>query len=113
MNLWTWEYEVLEGVPFYKVVIDEQESVMLHFKYDYSINEFLDDLINHINMSMVRIAIERVGIEAQLLGALKSLRHGDGCFCDAAFAGPGTTVTHSPECIAARVAIKAAAGEEQ
>lgn len=33
--------------------------------------------------------------------ALKSLKHEDGCFCEASFSGPGCHPRHSPECAAA------------
>ena len=40
-----------------------------------------------------------------LCAALESLKHSDGCYCEAAFSGPGCHPAHSPECIAARDAI--------
>jgi len=46
-----------------------------------------------------------------LLRALMMLMHGDGCFCEASFAGPGTIVSHTPECKAAMLAIARARGE--
>ena len=48
----------------------------------------------------------------ELVGALEAFMHDDGCFCDAAFAGPGTIVRHSDECIAACSALAKARGEQ-
>ena len=49
--------------------------------------------------------------DADLLGALKALRHADGCFCEAGFAMPdGSHPRHSPECEAAYAAIAKAEG---
>ena len=48
----------------------------------------------------------------ELLEALENLKHDDGCFCDASFAGPGTIVRHSDECMAAMDAIAKARGEQ-
>lgn len=40
---------------------------------------------------------------AELREALKNLQHADGCYCDAAFAGPdGSHPSHAPECQRAR-----------
>ena len=46
-----------------------------------------------------------------LLEALESMRHDDGCFCEAAFAVLGQIIHHSPECIMACRAIDKAKGE--
>ena len=43
-----------------------------------------------------------------LIGALEALKHDDGCYCEAAFAGPGCHPRHSPECEAACEALAAA-----
>ena len=43
-----------------------------------------------------------------LLAALMALRHGDGCFCESAFAGPDTYVRHTDECEATQAAIAVA-----
>ena len=48
----------------------------------------------------------------ELLEALEAFMHDEGCFCEAAFAGPGTIVRHSDECIAACSAIAKARGEQ-
>src|SRR3954471_9167155 len=45
-----------------------------------------------------------------LLEALKSFRHVDGCFCEASFAGPGCHPSHWSECKAAQAAISKAEG---
>jgi len=37
--------------------------------------------------------------------ALRGLMHADGCYCDAAFAGPGQHPRHTDECEAARAAL--------
>jgi hypothetical protein len=43
-----------------------------------------------------------------LLAALKSFRHADGCFCEAAFVGPDQHVPHTRECVTACIVIKKA-----
>jgi hypothetical protein len=45
-----------------------------------------------------------------LLAALESLKHGDGCYCAAAFAMDGAHPSHSDECRAACRAIEKAGG---
>ena len=50
-------------------------------------------------------------LAGELTEALESLQHGDGCYCDAAFAGPGTIVRHTDECEVARAALAKARGE--
>ena len=55
-----------------------------------------------------------VELEAQreaLVTALEMLKHADGCYCEAAFAGPGTIVGHTHECEAAREALARAKGD--
>jgi len=47
----------------------------------------------------------------ELLEALKGLQHADGCYCEAAFAPPGTIVAHTDECLAALDAISKAEGK--
>jgi hypothetical protein len=58
----------------------------------------------NISVQEKMIASQAHEIE-QLRGALEALKHGDGCYCDAAFALTGTIVMHSPECIAARAVL--------
>jgi cell division septum initiation protein DivIVA len=43
--------------------------------------------------------------------ALEGLKHADGCYCDAAFAMPGTIVKHYDECLAAQAALATDAGK--
>ena len=48
-----------------------------------------------------------------LARALEAMKHGDGCYCEAAFSGPGCHPRHSPECEAARDALARYEGEAQ
>jgi len=58
-------------------------------------------------VAQLRADLAAARAEAERLrGALEAFRHGDGCFCEAAFAGPGTIPRHSPECIEARAALE-------
>ena len=50
------------------------------------------------------------GINDDLLTALESFKHADGCYCEAAFAPPGVPVRHTDECEFARAAIAKAKG---
>jgi DNA anti-recombination protein RmuC len=48
---------------------------------------------------------------ATLRSALEGLKHADGCYCDAAFAMPGTIVKHYDECLAAQAALATDTGK--
>ena len=47
-----------------------------------------------------------------LVSATKSLKHEDGCWCEASFAMPGTVARHSDECLAMQAAMAKAIGGE-
>jgi hypothetical protein len=61
---------------------------------------------------LVRENARLIAAAPDLLAALKSFRHADGCFCEAAFAGSGTIVRHTAECEAACAAIEKAENDE-
>lgn len=47
--------------------------------------------------------VELQAANRELVEALESFKHADGCYCEAAFSGPnGTQPRHSPECEKAR-----------
>jgi hypothetical protein len=49
---------------------------------------------------------------AELEAACESLKHADGCWCEASFAMPGTIVSHSDECLAMQAVIAKLSGVE-
>ena len=58
------------------------------------------------NLDIIAQIVREHNAHAELVAALRSMAHADGCWCDAAFAMPGDSRhEHSPECKSARAAL--------
>jgi hypothetical protein len=67
----------------------------------------VEDLILNVAEATRDIYQQKIVIE-NLTRALEALKHADGCYCEAAFAPPGTHVRHTEQCEDARFALEQA-----
>ena len=77
-------------------------------KSEYAVLDSVLDWYNEAAGERDELRDELATLKAQrdaLLAALEALKHGDGCFCEAAFSPPGCHPSHGKECQNACAAI--------